>query len=317
MPQLSDVILLLACFGLAAAWIISFTRSSRRLQQAGAYTASLAEQTSTLERRLSDALSELKRRASWLDHQEDDIKWYKKELVNRPRLVRKTYKILTLGIKGTGKTSLTLKWSNPLTDLGTIEGTKIERYERSVSHVLDNDVLTEHIFEIGDWGGEHIVEAQHELIREEIHGLLVVVDLGGESASAVEPERIEQQIREFEPQVLRFLFGPTMVTTCKTVVLFINKSDLIPGTPSHVEAEATRLFRPLISSLMKYAAQVDICILVGSASSGHNTHHLFSHFVEKILPSNAYDEQLLQRIKRNGGGLRGSGSGSGSGSEGV
>ncbi len=48
---------------------------------------------------------------------------------------------------------------------------------------------------------------------------------------------------------------------------------------------------------MRYKDQVDIRILVGSASYGHSTHLLFSHFVEKILPRSAYDTQLLQRLK--------------------
>jgi hypothetical protein len=48
---------------------------------------------------------------------------------------------------------------------------------------------------------------------------------------------------------------------------------------------------------MKYSNQVDVRVLVGSANYGHSTHMLFSHFVEKILPKNAYDTQLLQRMK--------------------
>jgi hypothetical protein len=281
--QLTIVVLMLICTGLAAAWAIMLRR---RLQEAGAYAATL--------------MADAQQRSSWLKHQDDEIKWLRGELDIRPRLVRRTFKVLTLGIKGTGKTSLTLKWANPLVDLGTIQETQVERYERWVSHVLDNDVLTEHVFQIDDWGGEHIVEAQHELIVEEIHGLLIVVDLGGPNAKEVDPDRIQVQLREFEPQALRFLFGPRMLSVCKTVVLFINKSDLIPGTPAHVEEEAKRYFAPLIANLMKYSAQVNICVLVGSASYGHSTHHLFSHFVEKILPKDAYDEQLLQRMKRNG-----------------
>jgi hypothetical protein len=283
MPQLTIVVLMLIT-GLAAVWAVMLRR---RLQQTGAYAATL--------------MADAQQRASWLRHQDDEIKWLRSELDVRPRLVRKTFKILTLGIKGTGKTSLTLKWANPLVDLGTIQETQVERYERWVSHVLDNDVLTEHVFQIDDWGGEHIVEAQHELIVEEIHGLLIVVDLGGPNAKEAEPDRIQEQLREFEPQALRFLFGPKMLAACKTVVLFINKSDLIPGTPAHTEEEAKRYFSPLIKNLMKYSSQVNICVLVGSASYGHSTHHLFSHFVEEILPRAAYDEQLLQRIKRNGG----------------
>jgi hypothetical protein len=52
---------------------------------------------------------------------------------------------------------------------------------------------------------------------------------------------------------------------------------------------------------LRYQTQIDIRVFVGSASYGHSTHMLFSHFVEKILPKNAYDTQLLQRIKAEAG----------------
>jgi GTPase SAR1 family protein len=238
-----------------------------------------------------------KKKDGWLDAAEQENNWLQEELKNRPKITRKTYKILTLGMKATGKTSLTLKWSNPLVDLGTIEGTKIERYERSVSHVPSKDVVTEHVFEVHDWGGEHIVDAQQELIVEEIHGLLIVVDLGGRDAKQVEMHRIQEQLQEFQPQALRYFFGPKTVASCKSVVLFINKSDLIPGTPAQVEEQAKRLYQTLIDNLMQYSDRIDVRVFVGSANYGHSTHLLFSHFVEKILPRNAYDNQLLQRMK--------------------
>jgi len=81
------------------------------------------------------------------------------------------------------------------------------------------------------------------------------------------------------------------------VVLFINKSDLIPGSPRQAEEQAKALYAPLIDSLRQYATQIDVKVLVGSASYGHSTHVLFSHFVEQILPNSAYDAQLLQRMK--------------------
>jgi hypothetical protein len=239
-----------------------------------------------------------------LDHQQQEIEWLRAELEKRPKVTRKTYKILTLGVKWTGKTSLTLKWANPLIDLGMLQGTKIERYERTVSHVVQKDITTEHVFEVGDWGGEHIVDAQQELIMDEIHGLLVVVDLGGKDAKNVEPVRVHEQLREFQPQVLKYFFGPKTVASCKTVVLFINKSDLIPGTPLEVEATAKKYYGALIDDLMRYQTQIDIKVYVGSASYGHSTHMLFSHFVEKILPKNAYDTQLLQRMKAEAGLVR-------------
>lgn len=241
--------------------------------------------------------AENKQKEGWLDHQQQEIDWLRSELEKRPKVARKTYKVLTLGMKATGKTSLTLKWANPLVDLGTIQGTKIERYERTVSQVVQKDVTTEHVFEVGDWGGEHIVDAQQELIVDEIHGLLIVVDLGGKDAKTVQQERIKEQLEEFQPQSLKYFFGPKTVASCKAVVLFINKADLIPGSPAESEAQAKKLYGRLIDNLMLYKEQVDIRILVGSASYGHATHHLFSHFVEKILPKNAYDHQLLQRMK--------------------
>jgi hypothetical protein len=250
-----------------------------------------------LNAQLVQTQAESKQKESWLDNQQQDIDFLRAELEKRPKIVRKTYKVLTLGMKATGKTSLTLKWANCLTDLGAIQGTKIERYERTVSQVIGKDATTEHVFEIGDWGGEHIVDAQQELITEEIHGLLIVVDLGGKDAKVVQPERVQEQLREFQPQSLKYFFGAKTVSSCKAVVLFINKADLIPGSPAEAENQAKKLYAKLIDDLMQHQDKVDIRVLVGSASYGHATHNLFSHFVEKILPKNAYDNQLLQRMK--------------------
>jgi GTPase SAR1 family protein len=250
-----------------------------------------------LTRRLEGAHVEDQRKEGLLNYQQEEIDFLRAELEKRPKVMRKTYKIITIGMKSTGKTSLTLKWANPLIDLGMLQGTKIERYERTVSQVAAKDVTTEHVFEIGDWGGEHIVDALHELILDEIHGMLLVVDLGGKDAKAVDPARIEEQLRQFQPQSLQYFFGPKTVASCKTVVLFINKSDLLPGTPAEAEAQAKQLYAKLVGDLARYKEKVDIRVLVGSASYGHSTHLLFSHFVERILPRNAYDNQLLQRLK--------------------
>jgi hypothetical protein len=270
------------------------------LQRAGGMNADLHRQIELARAEIERARSEEQRNASRFSHQQKEIGWLRAELERRPMITRRTYKVITIGAKWTGKTSLTLKWANPLTDLGTLEGTKIERYERTVSHVLADDTRTEHVFEVRDWGGEHIVDALHELIHDEIHGMLIVVDLGGKDARAVDHARIEEQLRALQPESLRFFFGPATLASCKTVVLFINKSDLLPGTPAESEAQAKELYKKLIDDLMRYADRVDIRILVGSASYGHSTHLLFSHFVERILPKNAYDNQLLQRLKTDG-----------------
>jgi GTPase SAR1 family protein len=249
-----------------------------------------------LATKLAAGQEEDRKKIGWLDHQEAELNWLRSELDRRPKITRKTFKILTLGVKATGKTSLTLKWANPLVDLGTLEGTKIERYERTVSLLPQKDAVIEHVFEVHDWGGEHIVDALHELVVDEIHGLLIVVDLGGKDATRLEGARVEEQLQEFQPQALKFFFGPKTLASCKTVVLFINKSDLLSGTAAQVEEQAKKLYAPLIENLMKYSTQIDMRVFVGSASYGHSTHLLFSRFVEKILPKNAYDSQLLQRM---------------------
>jgi len=234
---------------------------------------------------------------AWLHNLEEENLWLRAELEKRPRTTRRPYRILTLGVKQTGKTSLTLKWANPLVDLGTLKGTKIERYERTVSHVPKDDTVVEHVFEIGDWGGEHLVDAQQELVMEEIHGMLLVVDLAGRDSKALDPARIEEQLRAFQPHALQYFFGAKTLACCKTVVLFINKSDVLSGTPAEVEKEAMGYYKKLIDDLEQYRTQIDVRVFVGSASYGHSTHHLFAHFVERILPKSAYDPQLLQRIK--------------------
>lgn len=245
---------------------------------------------------LAAAADKLAETDGQLDHQERENAWLRDQLEQRPYITRRIYKVLTVGVRSTGKTSLTLKWANPLINLGTLRGTKIERYERTVSRVVQKEVATEHVFEIGDWGGEHIVSALHELIREEMHGLLLVVDLGGADATTVDMARVDEQLQKFNSDVLEYYFGPATVSSCKTVVLFINKSDLLSGTPAEVEAHARQIYAPLVNNLMKYSTQVDIRVLVGSASYGHSTHHLFAHFVERILPKSAYDVQLLRGI---------------------
>lgn len=299
---LSALVLLLAV-GLGAALLklanlIRVHRSNeKQLLSAQSEVQRLQASNVVLVKKLEDAAAEEQKKIGWLDHQEKENEWLKAEIAKRPLIKRKVYKILTLGMKWTGKTSLTLKWANPLIDLGAIEGTKIERYERTVSQVIQKEVTVEHVFEISDWGGEHIVDAQQELIMDEIHGLLMVVDLGSRDAKRVDPVRVAEQLKEFQPQALRFFFGPRTIASCKALVLFINKSDLIPGTPAEVEEQAKRYYQPLIDDLMKYSNEMDVRVLVGSASYGHSTHFLFSHFVEKVLPRNAYDHQLLQRMK--------------------
>ncbi|MEZ4311138.1 MAG: hypothetical protein R3F14_24110 [Polyangiaceae bacterium] len=185
-------------------------------------------------------LTERREKEEFLDHQDKEIEWLRAELEKRPKVSRKTYKILTLGVSGTGKTALTLKWANPHGPSAP-SSTKIERYERTVSHVAGKDNMIEHVFEIGDWGGEHIVDAQQELTADEIHGLSWWSISPPATESPSTPRACRCSLREFQPESLKFFFGPKTIASCKSVVLFITKSDVLPGTPRRRRARGPLL----------------------------------------------------------------------------
>ncbi len=247
-------------------------------------------QLAAAQRTASEAEAKLAADASELER-------LKKDLARRPQFRQQVYKIVSIGMPKTGKTSLTLKWANPLWELKNVQGTSFDRYTRTVSSVLSpqSHVIVNHVFEVYDYGGEQIVDAHDTMVLNDIHGLLFVVDLGGADANQVDQARVDEQIREFQPGHLRFFFkSPRITKTCRTVVLFINKTDLIPGTPREIEAMARQHYATLIENLQEFSDHVEVEVMVGSAVSGHNTHLLMPHFIRKLLPSEAFDEQLLQ-----------------------
>ncbi|MFO0576897.1 MAG: hypothetical protein U1A78_23080 [Polyangia bacterium] len=232
------------------------------------------------------------------------------KLKQQPRneIARRVYNIVTVGVSQCGKTALTLKWANPLFRLRDITPTQFVKYERTVSRQFaKSGPIVEHVFEIRDWGGEHMANAFIELFTlESVNGVLIVVDLGetiqgpdGRAVVQFSQERIQRQIDAFPEATLKLCFNERIVSHCKTFTLFINKSDALPGDLAEVEQRALALYAPLINTLRKLQGEsgmVDIEILVGSASSGHNTQNLFAHFTEKILPADAYDPTLLQMM---------------------
>lgn len=230
-----------------------------------------------------------------------DLDRLRVEIAERPKVRTQPYKIVVIGVRSTGKTSLILKWANPVWEIRNPPGaTMFNKFSRTVSSVshLKSNVVVNHVFEIFDFGGERLVEAQETLVVEDIHGLLFVVDLGVDGSDKVDEARVRQQTEAFSAQSLQFFFrAPRIVKTCQTVVLFINKSDLLSGTPKEVEAMARAKYSKLIEALQTFSEQVEIEVLVGSGHSGHNTHMLMPHFVQKLLPEDAYDEQLQQRAQ--------------------
>lgn len=213
------------------------------------------------------------------------------------------YGVATIGISGCGKTALSLPWANPLVPRNKIVGTQFDKFQRTVSRVLDHEshVLVDHIFEIYDWGGEHIDEAQTALVKlGVIHALVLVVDLGpfvaAEGRHVFSEERIAKQIQEFNRHALRFFFAMSVVQHCKYYVLFINKSDLLSGFPEQIAEEAKRLYKPLIDEMTRWSEDrsVNFTVMVGSAETGAGTNQIFPYLLQNILPEEARDEQLTQ-----------------------
>lgn len=264
------------------------------------------------------ALAQLKAEVERLQHHQesllDDISTLKtenaslrKEIDGRPTKTEVRYGIATVGVSGCGKTALTLRWANPRVRPEQVKATQFSKYQRTISRVYDPDsrIHVEHIFEVYDWGGEHIEEALTALVKlGTIHALLVVVDLGpfvrAENRHVFSQEHIDRQLEEFDQQVLRFFFAPAVVQSCKHFVLFINKSDLLSGYPAEIEEKARQYYRRLADDMARYSEQrgVNLQVMVGSADTGTGTNALFPYLIDNILPEEARDEQLIQELQQ-------------------
>lgn len=225
------------------------------------------------------------------------------EIVGRPSKSERRYGIATVGVSGSGKTALTLRWANDLYREDEYKATQFAKYSKRVSQVLDPDSHTEvqHLFEIYDWGGEHIEEAFTALIRlEAVHALVMVVDLGPylaeEKKNVFDEAHIKRQLTEFNPQVLRLLFSPAVVQNCKHFILFINKSDLLGGFQEDIEKRARSYYQQLIDDMQSWADKrgVNLNVIIGSAGTGAGANRLFPYLIENILPEAARDEHLRQ-----------------------
>lgn len=229
------------------------------------------------------------------------------QLAGRPQMERRVYNIVTVGTTACGKTALTFRWAKPTFKLEELVATRFQRFERTVSHqwIPEQGKLVDHVFQILDWGGEHITQAQADLILlESIHAMLLVVDLGeydpATRQQVVSAQRIRAQIQMFNPHVLRLFFeSAEIISHCRTYVVFINKADLLAGTWAEIEQKAKEHFRPLLDAVMKYDGKngISVRVIVGSAQIGHNTPELYGHLIERIVPKDAYDEQLRASLE--------------------
>lgn len=212
------------------------------------------------------------------------------------------YRLATVGMRGCGKSDLTFRcWASPLYK-GELEQTQFARYKKTISRTIGHSAV-DHVVEILDWGGELLNEAQAALVKQEVHALLMVVDLGEPGHEVFSEERVRAQIKLFNQYVLLFFFSPDITRKCQTVVLFINKCDLLSGYPGEVDERARALYKPLIDTLLEFGEKhgVSIEVFVGSAKTGMRVNRLFAHIIERVLPPEGFDDELratLESVKR-------------------
>lgn len=276
----------------------------RAVLQSGQHAAQLTQsqqEVARLQREQESLLQEI----GTLKTEKEELQ---REFEGRATKTERRYGIATVGVSGCGKTALTLRWANPRIQPEQVRATMFSKYDRTISRVFDSDsrIHVDHVFEIYDWGGEHIEEALTALVKlGVIHALLVIVDLGpyvrDEQRHIFSQEHIDRQLQEFDQHVLRFFFAPAVVQHCKHYVLFINKSDLLSGFPAEVEKQARQYYERLINDMATYSEQrgVNLQVMVGSADTGAGTNRLYQYLIENILPEEARDEQLLQELQQN------------------
>lgn len=238
------------------------------------------------------------------------------EAINRtnPAFQRVVYNVGFIGAAGSGKTALILNLVDPifLEFNRTMPTSSSESYDRTVvvqQHPRDYR-RQQHVFRFREWGGEHLVKSQSDMLHlsqpsarvekenllelDGVHGIVFVVDLGWLSDDTQPDARsnaghifhegriTDQQTKYFNVNVIKFLLNDKVLTYCRTVILFINKSDLIEKYPMEaVENTAKEHYRDLILALRAHFS--DLTVIVGSANTGVGLHRLYATLVGRIL----------------------------------
>lgn len=231
-----------------------------------------------------------------------------------PTFQRVVYNVGFIGIASSGKSVIVLKMVDPsFQEFNTIKPTDVvELYDRTVvvqQHPRDFR-RQQHVFRFREWGGEHLVRAQTDMLNlsqaaariekenllelDGMHGIVFVVDLGlfpdgtpielrHTTPHVLSETRIkEQYTKYFNENAIKFLLNDKVLNSCHAVVLFINKCDLLDQFPhDEVEHAAEEYYRELIMLLRSRFA--DLVVIVGSANTEAGLHRLYATLVSKIL----------------------------------
>lgn len=216
------------------------------------------------------------------------------------------YNICVVGTRGCGKTALIMKLTNPLlVSIGELIPTKYSEFFGTAIVENKDDVSVQHVFDYHEWGGEFLPEALGAMRdlgyvdgrsdvgtrRPGVSALLLVVDLGSQSFD--KSRALFQSTEYFCAPVLRFLLSESIQAHMKTLILFINKSDLLKDWRQETEQAATSLYETLIQELSKQF-HGDLHVIVGSALTEHGLHKLNTTLIRSIIPADVKTE--LPRI---------------------
>jgi hypothetical protein len=230
---------------------------------------------------------------------------------------KQVFNAAIIGIQHSGKTALLLRLIDPLvTNIDHfVQSGADDIYDRLVT-VVENpgdSLRIEYLFRLHEWGGEHLVAAQRDMLKlcqrdvsiekdgvidlAGIQAIIFSVDLGDFTRDQTgkpigpqifQPSRIKEQVDDyFSGHKLPFLLNDTVLSRCRVVILFINKVDLLDGNLSENGKKAERLYEKLILDLRHACGKTPVEVIVGSAESDIGLTKLYSALVRGIIPENA------------------------------
>lgn len=231
------------------------------------------------------------------------------ELCSRPKIIKNFYHLATIGNTSCGKTALTLKWTNPLIDIVRIPSTvNPVRYDKRVSIQESTEgFCTFHVYSIFDYGGEDMQEVRDAMQTKDIRALLLVVDVAKtmtdpndqtKRTSVYSQGNIDEQVKLWNYDALKFLFSKEIQKSCSKYILFINKLDVLqsqfPESDEQLDARARTLYKDVIDSLARLSKKfgAKFTVLTGSAQTGRGCPELYKELLVDILPLAARDESL-------------------------
>jgi len=234
-----------------------------------------------------------------------------------PTFRKQIYNVGIIGIAASGKTALLMRLIDPLVmDIKNFGQTGVdETHDRSVTltHNHSDFVRIEHLIRFHEWGGEHLAEAQRDMLKmcqrdvatekdgvtdlAGIQGIIFTVDLGefikDEKGRPVGPQRfhpprILTQVEEyFSALKMPFLLNDTVLSRCHVVILFINKIDLMVGNFEENQKIAEKQYEKLILSLRNACGRTPVEVVIGSADTDISLTKLYATLVQKIMPESA------------------------------